>query len=162
VTEAQGSLAPSVQPSYERLLTLVPGANRAVREQSLGPSLVLWVPIRRRWWTHALGWFLPLRSEKGIALDRVGSQVWRLCDGRRDVERIIEAFAEEHRLRFHESRVSVLAFLKSLVARNLLVLAAPPEAAAGAGGLPRVDTAQVDTAQVDTAPPDSLGAGESA
>lgn len=152
MTEPQSSLGPPVQASYERLLTLVPGANRAVREQSLGQSLVLWVPIRRRWWTRALAWCLPLRSEKGVALDRVGSQVWCLCDGQRDVEQIIEAFADQHRLRFHESRVSVLAFLKSLVSRNLLVLAAPRGSAADSGAL----------LGAALAPDASLGSGESA
>jgi hypothetical protein len=83
------------------------------------------VPIRRRFWLTGLAWFLPFRKEKGIALDAVGSTVWVACDGRRRVEEIVEGFAARHQLRFHEARLSVGQFLRSLVERNLLVLAVP-------------------------------------
>jgi hypothetical protein len=58
-----------------------------------------------------------------VALDRVGTEVWRACDGGRTVERIIDEFAERHRIRFHEARTSIVSFMRSLVDKNLLVLA---------------------------------------
>jgi hypothetical protein len=70
-----------------------------------------------------LSWALPFRPEKGVALDQLGTEVWRACDGARTVERIIDEFAERHRVRFHEARNSVVSFLHSLLQRNLLVLA---------------------------------------
>jgi hypothetical protein len=110
------------------LLLTVPAANGAVRAEPSGDGLLLWVPVRRRWWMGPpLGWLLPFRAERGIALDAIGREVWGACDGQRTTEQIIEAFAARHRLRFHEARLSVLTFLKSLVERNLIVLVATEE-----------------------------------
>jgi hypothetical protein len=113
-------------PTFDQLLDAVPVCNRAVRVERHADSVLLWVPIRRRPWMRGpLAWLLPFRKEKGIALDVVGTEIWSACDGLCRVEDIIERFAERHKLRFHEARVSVSSFLKSLCERNLLVLAVP-------------------------------------
>lgn len=110
--------------SHAQLLAAVPTPNGAVRCESRGDSLLLWVPLQQRWWLQrSLGWLLPVRREKGISLDLIGSEVWRACDGESTVEQIVAAFAERHQLRFHEARAAVSEFLGSLVARNLMVLA---------------------------------------
>jgi hypothetical protein len=106
------------------LLDAVPMANQAVRSEIIGDHLVLFVPIQRRWWMNGpLGWLLPFRSERGVALDALGREVWEACDGKRSSEQIIEEFAERHRVRFHEARLSVMQFMRSLVQKNLIVLA---------------------------------------
>lgn len=114
----------ALRPDPSRLLDAVPMANRAVRVEARGETLILFVPIRRPWWMQGpLSWALPFRREKGVALDQLGSEVWRACDGERTVERIIDEFAERHRIRFHEARNSVVSFLHSLLKKKLLVLA---------------------------------------
>ena len=111
------------------LLDAVPTKNIAVRLEPRGPGLLVWVPIRKRWWMRPpIGWILPFRSEKGVELDALGRQVFVACDGSRTTEQIVEEFAERHRLRFHEARLSVLTFLRSLVERNLVALVASKEA----------------------------------
>jgi hypothetical protein len=108
------------------LLDAVPSQNQVLRLEPRGSSLVVWVPIRKRWWMRPpLSWILPFRSEKGVELDALGHEVFIACDGSRTTERIVEEFAERHRLRFHEARLSVLSFLKSLVERNLVALVLP-------------------------------------
>jgi hypothetical protein len=107
------------------LLDAVPTKNLALRLEPRGSGLLVWVPIRKRWWMRSpIGWILPFRSEKGVELDALGRQVFVACDGSRTTEQIVEEFAERHRLRFHEARLSVLSFLKSLVERNLVALVA--------------------------------------
>jgi hypothetical protein len=118
-------------PTFDQMLDAIPTCNQAVRVEPRGDTVVLWVPIRRRFWLAGLSWFLPFRKEKGVALDAVGSSVWSACDGRRRVEEIVEVFAERHQLRFHEARLSVSQFLRSLVERKLLVLAVPGAPPAG-------------------------------
>jgi hypothetical protein len=105
-----------------RVLDLIPTQNRAVREEQNAGTVVLYAPIRWSWWLRALSWLLPLRRERGFALDALGQEVWRACDGERTVEMIVEAFAERHRVRFHEARQSVLTFLKLLSERNLIAI----------------------------------------
>jgi hypothetical protein len=117
--------------SHAQLLEAVPTPNRAVRCETRGDSVLLWVPLRQRWWLQrTFGWLLPVRREKGISLDRIGSEVWRACDGEQTVEQIVAAFAGRHQLRFHEARAAVSEFLGSLVTRNLLVLVVPAPGAA--------------------------------
>lgn len=113
-----------VEAAYAgRLLAAVPVRNGAVRERRRGGELVLMVPLARRWWTgRPWNLLLNFRTERGVALDRLGEEVWSGCDGRVTVERLIERFAERHRLRFHEARLSVVAFLRMLVERRVLVL----------------------------------------
>ena len=117
--------------SHTQLLGAVPTPNTAVRCEAQGDSVLLWVPLQQRWWLQrTFGWLLPVRREKGISLDRVGSEVWRACDGELTVEEIVAAFAARHQLRFHEARAAVSEFLGSLVTRNLLVLVVPAPGAA--------------------------------
>ena len=109
-----------------QLLDAVPTSNQTVRVERRGASLILWVPIQRRWWMRGpLAWLLPFRREKGVELDALGQQVWEACDGQRRMEDIIEAFARHHQLRFHEARLSVMQFMRSLLQRNLVALVVP-------------------------------------
>jgi hypothetical protein len=112
---------PAVDPS--RLLDAVPMANEAVRVERHGETVILFVQVQRRWWMRGpLSWLLPMRNEKGMALDALGREVWEACDGKQTTEQIIERFARKHRLRFHEARLAVIGFLRSLVDRRLIVL----------------------------------------
>ncbi|NNG00281.1 MAG: PqqD family protein [Desulfobacteraceae bacterium] len=57
---------------------------------------------------------------KKIQLDALGTQVWKLIDGRRSVRRIIDAFADTNQLHPQEAEVSVTQFLKSLGKKGLI------------------------------------------
>ena len=78
---------------------------------------------RPRYLAPPLSWIVPLRPTRVVRLDRVGSQVWALCDGTRTVEEVVEAFAARHRLTFHEARVAVTGYLRQLVHRGALAMA---------------------------------------
>jgi hypothetical protein len=69
-----------------------------------------------------LSWIVPHRPERTAQLDTLGTEVWRLCDGKRDVEAIIDRFAEAHALSFHESRIAVTEYIGSLVKRGVLAI----------------------------------------
>jgi len=59
---------------------------------------------------------------KKLQLDALGTAVWDLVDGKRSVRRIIQIFAETHRLENKEAEVSVTSFIKQLGQRGLLGL----------------------------------------
>lgn len=114
------------QLTLDQLLDAVPVRNEAVRvEGGEGDGLiVVYLKQRRPWWTRPpLGWVLPFREERGVALDRLGTGIYHACDGKRSVERIVEDFAREHVLCFHEARLAVEQFLKMMVGRNILAVA---------------------------------------
>ena len=127
-------MARTAPPALDQsqLLDSVPTRNTAVRTERRAGTVVLWVPIVRRWWMKGpLGWVLPFRNEKGVALDALGEEVWAACDGKQRLEQIIEHFAKTHRIRFHEARVSVLSFVRSLSERNLVGIVVPGAATGG-------------------------------
>jgi hypothetical protein len=107
----------------EHWLAATPVRNAAVREEPRDAALVLFVPLRQRWWTAGpVRWLLPLRRERGVALDTLGREVWSACDGERNIEALVAEFADRHRLGFHEARLTVGQFLRMLVERKLLVI----------------------------------------
>lgn len=109
------------------LYRTVPVQNAGARQIPLADALVLDVPIARKRLSQPwLSWFVPLRSHRRIHLDALGAQVFGLCSGDRTVEEIIDRFAASHRLTFHESRVAVVAFLRSLIQRGAIAVAVPP------------------------------------
>lgn len=111
------------QPTLEQTLAARPTRNAAVRAERRGDALVLFVPLRQRWWNAGpVAWLLPMRRERGVALDTLGQEVWQACDGQRDLETMVEDFADRHRLGFHEARLTVMRFLRMLAQRKLLVL----------------------------------------
>jgi hypothetical protein len=59
---------------------------------------------------------------KKLQLDVLGTSVWDLVDGKRSVRRMVQIFAETHRLEKKEAEVSVTQFLRELGQRGLLGL----------------------------------------
>jgi hypothetical protein len=81
------------------------------------------VPLRRpRFLVPPLSWILPFSSERRVQLDKMGMALLSLCDGRRTVEAVIEKFAEDHRLTFRESQLSVMQFLRQLTDRGIVAI----------------------------------------
>jgi hypothetical protein len=59
---------------------------------------------------------------KKLQLDAMGTAVWDMVDGYRSVRRIVQIFAETHRLDNKEAEVSVTSFIRELGQRGLLGL----------------------------------------
>lgn len=112
------------QVSWERMLAAVPVRNAAatvtrtqrgtVNVQVKGDPMPLLKPIYR---------LLKVAVQRTVVLDRLGTEMWELCDDRRTVEEVVDIFAGRHRLTFHESRVAVTNYLKQLVQRGVLAMA---------------------------------------
>ncbi len=115
--------------SWKRMLAARPVHNAAARVvDEAGGDVAVYVKSIRPWYMFPpVSWIVPYRPERKTVLDRLGSQVWRWCDGERSVEDIIDAFAGEHDLTFHEARVAVTGYIKSLVQRGALAIAMSEE-----------------------------------
>ncbi len=59
---------------------------------------------------------------KTLELDKLGSSVWDLLDGKRSIRRLIQIFAETHQLQFREAEVAVTQFIRELGKRGLIGL----------------------------------------
>ena len=112
--------------SWKRMLDGRPVRNAAA-EVSRESDGSLGLGVRRRppsWvaWLQRRAGRTPSRT---LALDPVGAGIWDLCDGQRTVEAVVDEFARAHRLTFHEARVAVTPYLKTLVQRGALVIVYP-------------------------------------
>jgi hypothetical protein len=66
--------------------------------------------------------FRPLVTKKGFELDDFGAFVVGQIDERRTVFDIVNAFQERFRMSRRESELGVVAFMKVLLKRNLVVI----------------------------------------
>ncbi len=70
-------------------------------------------------------WLLrvPDNCSKKFELDSFGVEMLELCDGKRSVRAIIKEFAKRHRLEAHEARKAVITFVRTLIAKGVLLMA---------------------------------------
>jgi hypothetical protein len=108
-------------------LACIPVKNRQVSEQRMetGEVVVLYPLTVRPWMATLAGWLgaraLPPRTAK-LQLDRLGSAVWAMLDGRTSLRGIAAAFAESHRLERKEAEVAVAQFIRELGRRGIIGL----------------------------------------
>ena len=125
---------PDRRMSAEQVLSAVPVRNVAMQLQRRDDgSAVASVPLKRpRWLVPPLSWIIPFSSHRRIELDSAGVALLDLCDGQRDIERIIEKFAADHKLSFREAQLSVTKFLQQLTQRGVVAVVGLSRNEAGA------------------------------
>ncbi len=122
------SISLSAHPgSWAKMMAAVPVRNSAaqVETETDPPGVKLNIPTRKpRYFSiPPISWVVHPKKFRIIYLDEMGSAVWSLCDGTRTIEQIVDALAREHGLTFHESRVAVTQYIKSLIQRGALAVA---------------------------------------
>lgn len=118
---------PPPPAEWRALLEARPVRNAAAAVEETGDGGVR-IGVRKAdaWWRRApWKWAVPGGDTRYTALDRLGRELWELCDGR-TVEGVVEEMARRHRLTFHESRVAVTPLLRELIRRGALAIALPP------------------------------------
>jgi len=119
-----GKAKRQTRPTVEDFLGASPYANEVmtVTPARDGGALVS-IPMKRPGWlVPPLSWMLPFSPHRRVKLDAVGYAVLKLCDGRRNVEMIIEEFAESNKLSFREAQLPVTQFLRQMTERGLIVI----------------------------------------
>ena len=109
--------------TLEELYRAVPVQNEGAKRLPVKDGLVLEIPLKKpagRW--SLLAWFVPVSSHRRVYLDELGCSVFVDCDGKTSVRKIIHRFADRYRLTFHEARLSIMMFLKSLIRRGALAI----------------------------------------
>lgn len=112
--------------SRDHALQCIPVRNPQIQEQEGDEGLCLTYQVRIRPWFKNIVQKITGRSEtlieRKLQLDTLGSSVWQMIDGNRNVLGIIEDFQKEHQLNHREAEISVTAFLKELGKRGLIVM----------------------------------------
>ncbi|MBU1693545.1 MAG: PqqD family protein [Verrucomicrobia bacterium] len=103
---------------------MIHNAAAQVTPGARGGEVSIAVPTRRPGWLiPPISWIVHPPATRMLLLDALGVEVWTLCNGERTVEAVINAFAVANGLTFHEARVSVTAYLKSLLQQGALAMA---------------------------------------
>jgi hypothetical protein len=73
-------------------------------------------------WTRWLGYGNPPTRTAKLELDRLGSSVWDMLDGRSSIRTIAASLAAAQRLEPREAEVAVAQFIRELGRRGLIGL----------------------------------------
>lgn len=92
-------------------------------EDADASELVLTVPRRQTPTVNFIAWALGVPKERRLALDEMGSFVWRHCDGQQTVREIVEALIGRYKLSHREATVSLTTYLHTLGRRSLVAFA---------------------------------------
>lgn len=104
-------------------LAVVPIRHPLVEWEHKGSEVILSVPTRDdRLARLAKRMLRNVPEKRQVALDSVGSDVWSLCDGVRNINSVVVAVAKNHKLTRREAEVSVTMFLQTLAKKNLIGL----------------------------------------
>ena len=117
----------NIQISRTAALKFTPVKNIQITEERLeSGEVVVHYPITLRPWFAGLvkrfgGTQAGIRP-KPLQLDKLGTEVWELIDGRRSVSQIIQKFAQTHQLQHREAEVAVTQFIRDLGKRGVIGL----------------------------------------
>ncbi len=121
----ENKLFTSQHVTWKKMLTAKPIKNQAAVFQKQDEKHIK-VTVKKekpKYLIPPLSWIIRPKLHKDIVLDEIGSWILNLCDGSRTVEDIIEGFSQQHKLTFHEARVSITGYMKLLVQRGILAIA---------------------------------------
>ncbi|MBA4387469.1 MAG: hypothetical protein C0404_05770 [Verrucomicrobia bacterium] len=114
------------------LLAGVPHVNKAARMTRKPAGALVEVPTRKPGYlVPPISWIIRFSGSKRVELDELGVDIMNLCDGRRTVEMVVEAFAVANKLSFRESQLPVIQFLTMLSGRGILAIAFAKEDSVG-------------------------------
>ena len=118
---------PTSQLTKRKALTLIPVKNIESSEEILNSGVVvIRYPVTMRpWiakWVQRFKEPSPQIGSRKLQLDSLGTEVWKMIDGKRSVRDIVDTFAETHQLEGREAEMAVTQFLRNLGKRGLIGL----------------------------------------
>jgi len=107
--------------SREESLRSRPVKNEMLQwEKDLKGEVIIYIPQRQNWWVKFLRRFIYVPKQRRILLDKLGSEVWDMCDGQNTVKDIIERFRQQHKLSWKEAELSMTTYLKQMAQKGLI------------------------------------------
>lgn len=115
-------------PSREMLLAARPLRNPNITEKEIsGGGLELTVSLPR---SRLFRWLSGGRNDpivRRYQLDSIGTETWRMIDGRTTIMTMIEHLASAHGMKPRQAEAAVLTYLRTLAQRGIMMLALPHE-----------------------------------
>ena len=110
--------------SWRSMLAARPVQNQAARIERHDRDRVTVYVKRKRpgYLVPPISWIMTVRPERRVTLDALGTRIWTWCDGNRTVEDVVDLFAATYNVTFHEARVAVTGYLRSLLQRGVVAI----------------------------------------
>jgi hypothetical protein len=89
-------------------------------EQPETNLISLTVPQKSALWVRAVSKTFMLPRSRVIALDDVGSFVWKLCDGYNTIDTIVRALCNKYKLTRKEAETPLLEYFRMLGKRGII------------------------------------------
>jgi hypothetical protein len=80
------------------------------------------LPMKKTWWIKLLSTIFIAPKKRILTLDELGTKVWDMCDGTRNVENVVQALCRDLNMNRKEVETSLLHYLKTLAGRGLIGL----------------------------------------
>lgn len=119
---------PAAQPTRTEALRCIPEktASATCRVLDNGDILIEYPLTIRPFFLQLAERFQPQGASRlptrKLQLDRLGSMVWQMVDGGKDVGTIVQEFSRASGLTLHEAEISVTAFFRQLGRRGLILM----------------------------------------
>lgn len=124
----------------EQILSAIPIRNPKLEwKRTIDGKVIVVVKRREDWVGKLMGVLFCVPKIKEVVFsDRIGTEVWEMCDGKHTIERMVGRMASRYRLTEKEAEVSLLAFLNRMAKRGIIFFLIPKgeeDKGAGRGGL---------------------------
>lgn len=123
---------PAAQPTRTEALSCIPQKATAASSLVLENGDILieyplnirpfFLQLARRFQPQEASRFATRLPTRKLELDRLGSMVWQMVDGNKDVGTIIKEFSRASGLTLQEAEISVTAFFRQLGHRGLILM----------------------------------------
>lgn len=118
----KGASAQSEQPTWREMLQLRPIRNPNLEwtEEEGRVVLLLIRGTKKNWKARLLRVFVPIPEKRRIALDAIGTDVWKMIDGENQLGQIAQKLARKYKLSPREAELSLQQFFKELGRRGYI------------------------------------------
>jgi len=90
-----------------------------------GGEIVVTIARRDEWWVRLLTLAFYVPKEREVALDEIGSSVWRQMQEKKTVGQIAEEIGREYGLQRREAEAALFHYLRTLAKRRLIAMEMP-------------------------------------
>jgi len=114
------------QLTKDDLLASRPVLNQAVKWYLTEEQVIqIDIPRRETWWVNLLSKVIYTPEKRTIALDEVGTSVWKMIEEHKTVSTMIKELAKQFKLNRREAEASLVAYLRTLAKKKLVGFEVP-------------------------------------
>ena len=99
-----------------------PVRHRLVKWEETAEGVVLHVPLKKMGGRKSM--LFPAPASKDIALDEIGGEVWKRCDGEHTTADLLAWMRQRWQFSYKEAEMGLTNYLRVLAKRGVLMLAA--------------------------------------